>query len=369
VIGLSNDKSHKNEIRKSQRRWLKHRANCKEWYLNNSGLDNTIRPEECIKKIYNFRIRQLDDFAENFDSSLYVDPKAKQSRDIADGILKEALKNETGYYYVNTAEDDSLFENLYGVMSGPNGTEETNQHVFHYGCKAQECSDAEGFYFVDTKRKIFFFGIKPYQTRAGKLRDDKDRIYHIYYNDKIFLDQHIQHIHENKSIRIDIDKINYSFLSDKGEGNAEDRDDVINLSYKEKISNFLKGGNGLKVEKMDYYIKKDRFFTSEGDIPNGCFGQLMTKLNGDDVVAAIFVNRTWLRGCISSNYPGPSGISYAIKGSLGDHLFKIRVCAMVEGGSMNQYCDRILIKFVNRGYFIRPDELKTVLSIEKMGKW
>ncbi len=53
-------------------------------------------------------------------------------------------------------------------------------------------------------------------------------------------------------------------------------------------------------------------------------------MNGDDSVAAIYINRTVLRGCLSSNLPYPGGnedgIYYSIEGALGDHKYKLKVC-------------------------------------------
>ena len=84
--------------------------------------------------------------------------------------------------------------------------------------------------------------------------------------------------------------------------------------------------NNLSAEDLDYKIVEGLFVTSEGQIPPACFGQLMTELNGDDTVAAIFVTRTWLRGCIDANIPYPGGdeksISYTIKTPAGRHTIE-----------------------------------------------
>ena len=52
-----------------------------------------------------------------------------------------------------------------------------------------------------------------------------------------------------------------------------------------------------------YWVEKGQFYTQEGLVPPGCFGQLSTELNGDDVVASVFLNRTSFRGCIRANIP------------------------------------------------------------------
>ena len=38
----------------------------------------------------------------------------------------------------------------------------------------------------------------------------------------------------------------------------------------------------------EYFVKQGQFQTKEELIPPGCFAQLMTELNGDDSVAAVF---------------------------------------------------------------------------------
>ena len=57
----------------------------------------------------------------------------------------------------------------------------------------------------------------------------------------------------------------------------------------------------------EYSVKQGKFQTSNEIIPPGCFAQLMTELNGDDSVAAVFLNRTQMRGCIDANYTYPGG--------------------------------------------------------------
>lgn len=125
------------------------------------------------------------------------------------------------------------------------------------------------------------------------------------------------------------------------------------------------------AQELDYRIENGRFVTSEGEIPNGCFGQLMTELNGDNSVAAIFVNRASLRGCIDANYPFPGGVedevSYSIEQELGSNEYKLRVCQVVHG-SMGSTCDNILVRFLNRDYVMKDGSIK-VLSLEKIGEW
>ena len=139
-----------------------------------------------------------------------------------------------------------------------------------------------------------------------------------------------------------------------------------------KLKEKYKAGLERPIDKeFDYGITGMKFFTSEGEIPNGCFGQLMTELNGDNSVAAIFINRASLRGCIAANLPYPGGaeedISYTINEALDDHVYRLTVCQVVHG-SMGSSCDRILVKFVNRDYAL-GENITKVLSLEKIGEW
>ena len=123
--------------------------------------------------------------------------------------------------------------------------------------------------------------------------------------------------------------------------------------------------------EIDYRISDGRFVTSKGEIPKGCFGQLITEMNGDNTVAAIFINSASLRGCIHANFPYPGGeeieVTYKIIEALDNHEYKLTVCQVVDG-SMGASCDKILVKFVNRNYILE-DHTKKVLSLEKIGEW
>lgn len=125
------------------------------------------------------------------------------------------------------------------------------------------------------------------------------------------------------------------------------------------------------ADKPDYVLKDGKFFTSEGEIPAGCIAQLRTELNGDNSVAAVYLNRTSLRGCIDANYPYPGGnedgISYHVDGPAGENTYRITMCESVDG-SMGRYCDNILLRFANRSY-ATPEGSLNVLSLEKLGEW
>ncbi len=122
---------------------------------------------------------------------------------------------------------------------------------------------------------------------------------------------------------------------------------------------------------LDLNIKNYEFYTSEGRIPNGCFAQLTTQLNGDNTVASVYLNRNTIRGCIASNIPYPGGneeaVSYEIKESLANNTYKLNVCEDIEG-SMGRSCDKILVQFVNKLY-VTPKGSTYVLSAEKIGEW
>ena len=126
------------------------------------------------------------------------------------------------------------------------------------------------------------------------------------------------------------------------------------------------------AEKLDYQLESGVFKTSEGIIPAGCFGQLITELNGDDTVAAIYLNRTSFRGCIDANNPYPGGnendISYTVKKDLGNNIFNITVRQKIHG-SLKYSDSNIIVQFANKKYFLKDKSTKRGLSLEKRGEW
>ncbi|MGL5949734.1 MAG: hypothetical protein ACRCYV_12040 [Aeromonas sp.] len=118
-----------------------------------------------------------------------------------------------------------------------------------------------------------------------------------------------------------------------------------------------------------YRLDDGKFYTAEGEVPAGCFGQLMTRLNGDNSVAAIYLNRNNLRGCIDANDTYPAGeesaISYTVVKNFAPHQYGLKVCEAL-GGSMRETCDQIIIEFKQREYLDRGKKL-SVLSVEKLG--
>ena len=86
---------------------------------------------------------------------------------------------------------------------------------------------------------------------------------------------------------------------------GDDDSELKNIEVVKDNSRKTQGLNSL--QPLHYTTKGDnlQFFTAEGKVPSGCFAQLMTELNGDDIIASVFLSRTGLRGCIDSNIPFP----------------------------------------------------------------
>ena len=136
-----------------------------------------------------------------------------------------------------------------------------------------------------------------------------------------------------------------------------------------------------KESELKYSISNGKFYTSEGEIPIGCFTQLMTELNGDNSVASIYLNRNSMRGCIDANILYPSAyaqsflensyeeeITYTIEKKLDNHQYRLKVCRIVEG-SLGSYCDKIIVQFSNRDYIKAGFDLKNILVLDKLGEW
>jgi len=124
------------------------------------------------------------------------------------------------------------------------------------------------------------------------------------------------------------------------------------------------------VNDAFYTYKNGKFFTDEGEIPLGCFSELMIELNGDDIVAGVYLNRSGIRGCIRSNkHDVDENKNYRllINEEKENNIFWITICELVDG-SMGQSCDKIIIQFVKRLY-LSPAGNKEIVSIEKLGEW
>ena len=99
----------------------------------------------------------------------------------------------------------------------------------------------------------------------------------------------------------------------------------------------------------------------------------MTQLNGDDVVAAVYLNRSGIRGCIASNrhsLDDNKNFRLSIEKEKPNDVFWIKICHSVDG-SMGSSCNKLIIQFVKRNYLLPrlPRGNKDVVSIEKLGEW
>ena len=143
------------------------------------------------------------------------------------------------------------------------------------------------------------------------------------------------------------------------------------INAQQKIGEMNPNQCSQSLTTREYLVKQGKFQTTNETIPPGCFAQLITELNGDDSVAAVFLNRTQMRGCIDANYPYPGGdeekIDYQIVSKMENDTFKVRVCQSVEG-SLKEFCGKIIIRFVMREYW-NEEETLCVLSIEKLGEF
>ena len=130
--------------------------------------------------------------------------------------------------------------------------------------------------------------------------------------------------------------------------------------------------SGCAQQKKSYFVDKGQFVTKEGVVPVGCIGSLMTKLNGDNAVASVFLSRNSFRGCIDANEPYFNGdqelIRYDIIDNLGNDTYNLRVCESIPQGSLGSSCDKITVQFINRKY-TTPEQTMEVLSLEKLGEW
>ena len=136
------------------------------------------------------------------------------------------------------------------------------------------------------------------------------------------------------------------------------------------VLSLVLGCTGALAKPSQVWVDEGRLQTDRGAIPPACLARLMTRLNGDNVVAAIYLGRNSWRGCLDANDPFPqqqdSEISYQILAQPSNHRYAIRVCQSVDG-SLKQFCNNILIDVVNRSYQRADGGVIPVLSLEKIG--
>jgi hypothetical protein len=120
---------------------------------------------------------------------------------------------------------------------------------------------------------------------------------------------------------------------------------------------------------LDIKLVDNKFHTSEGEVPAGCFYNLAVELNGDDLVRSVYLNRGYLRGCINANivYPGmedATTFDYSVIKKTGKYEYDINACRTHEWPYKN--CNKFSIRFKNFDYRI-DGVVKQVLGVEKIG--
>ena len=126
--------------------------------------------------------------------------------------------------------------------------------------------------------------------------------------------------------------------------------------------------------KLGYQIinnPRDQFYFKGKLIPTGCFAQLMTELNGDNIQATIYLGRNSYRGCLTANLTDTSNrvnIGYTINQHLANDTYKITLTEKIEGSLITSK-DKIIVQFVKKEYILSDGNVKSVLSIDKKGDW
>lgn len=120
---------------------------------------------------------------------------------------------------------------------------------------------------------------------------------------------------------------------------------------------------------LDIKLIDNKFHTSEGEVPAGCFFNLAVEDNGDDLVRSVYLNRGYLRGCIDANsvYPGKKDgytFNYKIIKNTAIHEYDIQACMHYDDKYSD--CDKFSIRFKNFDYKI-DGVVKQVLGVEKIG--
>jgi hypothetical protein len=127
-----------------------------------------------------------------------------------------------------------------------------------------------------------------------------------------------------------------------------------------KIEN---SGHASSVPMLDYEVVNGRFTTSRGVVPGACFSPLVTKLDGDNVIAAVRVNqgRCWEDAVCDEN------AEFRSIENVEDHTYRIMLeqCVSSEVGA---YFDKIIIRFKELSYS-RPGFDREDLVAEKIGEW
>ena len=120
---------------------------------------------------------------------------------------------------------------------------------------------------------------------------------------------------------------------------------------------------------LDIKLIDNKFHTSEGKVPAGCFYNLAVQINGDDLVHSVYLNRGYLRGCIDANitYPGKrDGYTFDYKIIKNTAMYEYDIQACLRYDARYSDCDKFSIRFKNFDYRIKG-VVKQVLGVEKIG--
>lgn len=149
------------------------------------------------------------------------------------------------------------------------------------------------------------------------------------------------------------------------ESNKSKDSSLLSVETKSKSSEAITK----KVKVID-----GQFYVKEQLIPVGCIAQLMTELNGDNVQAAIYLERNSMRGCLDANFHYPveervDNMAYTIDQKLTNHTYKITIKEVYNEGTLGASVDKIIIQFIEKPYFFNDGTKNMVLAIEKIGEW
>jgi len=120
---------------------------------------------------------------------------------------------------------------------------------------------------------------------------------------------------------------------------------------------------------LDIKLVDNKFHTSEGKVPAGCFFNLAVKDNGDDLVRSVYLNKGYLRGCIAANivYPGEKdGYTFDYKIIKNTAMYEYDIQACLRYDARYGDCDKFSIRFKSFDYRI-DGVVKQVLGVEKIG--
>lgn len=121
-----------------------------------------------------------------------------------------------------------------------------------------------------------------------------------------------------------------------------------------------------------YEVKNGVVFVHQEAVSAACLAQLMTELNGDNIISGVFLDRNSLRGCMASNIPHPhmdsSRFSYTLNRELESDVYEMTVCQHFSEGTLGRSCDQIIVEFVSRVY-VMPEKDLAVVEVRKLGEW